>query len=102
MNLIYYYGVLKMPNPNVSNLTDEEFSVVQRLNRFVESLTGCKISDIYNTPVDKWRKQVELKHNNVSMSFTSKFPYIGRGNVLSNHTISHAQIEKSCEDIWEK
>ncbi len=91
-----------MSNSNVSNPPSGGYSVPQRLNNLVERLTGCKISDICNTPIDEWRKQVEAKHNKVSMSFPSRFPYIGRGNVRRNHTISHEQLERDCKDIWEK
>lgn len=84
------------------SLVGEGLSIAHRLNNLVEKTTGRKIADIYNIPVDEWRKQIELKHNNVLMSFNSRFPLIGRGNVLRKHTISHAQIEKKCKDIWER
>ena len=62
--------------------------------RAVELATGENIQSLQNTTLDEWRRVVEAKHK-APMRFRSWFPFIGRGNVLRDRTLTHNQVEQA-------
>ena len=58
----------------------------------VELATGEKLEALQRMTLTERRCKVETKHGK-PMQFRSWFPFIGRGNVLRDHIISHSQVE---------
>ena len=58
----------------------------------VELATGEKIESLQNTTLDERRRMTEAKHG-APMRFPTWFPFIGRGNVLRDRCLTHAQVE---------
>lgn len=63
----------------------------------IEKYTGQSIDDLKNMPIAERRKLIEKKHRS-RMQFKSKFPFIGRGNVLGDKTKSRQQIESELDE----
>ena len=62
---------------------------------FVEAVqlaTGEKIESLQNTTLEERRRIVEAKHG-APMRFPTCFPFIGRGNVMRERCLTHAQVE---------
>ena len=59
----------------------------------VEIATGVPVEVLRDTPVDERRATIERALGR-PLRFPSRFPLIGRGSVLRDHTISHDEVEK--------
>jgi hypothetical protein len=70
---------------------DREDEVLATLRRAVEKSVGKKIEDVRNQTITARRKEVEA-HGGRPLAFVSHFPFIGRGNVLRDRTISHERV----------
>ena len=55
--------------------------------------TGESVEELRETAVDERRAAIEDDIGK-PLSFRSYFPFIGRGNVLRVHVLSHEQVEK--------
>jgi hypothetical protein len=60
--------------------------------RAVEQATGKSIEDLRRTPIDEQRSATEAELRR-PLCFVSRFPFIGRGNVLRDRLLSHQQVE---------
>ncbi len=58
----------------------------------VEIFTGHSAAYLRETPIDELRREVEKKRGGI-LAFISRFPLIGRGNVLRRRMISHGEAE---------
>ena len=67
------------------------------LERAVELLTKRSIDEIRATPLDEFRKSVELKHRR-PLRFVSRYPRVGRGNVLRGRNLSAEEIESMLDE----
>lgn len=65
----------------------------RRVIAAIEKATGETVQQLRNTPIDERRNAIEKKHRK-PMSFYTAFPFIGRGNVMGDKVISHADVEK--------
>lgn len=65
--------------------------VLVSLEKTVTSMTGEKPSELRRQPLDERRKFLEAR-NKSPMRFLSKFPFIGRGNVLRDKIVSGAEV----------
>ncbi|MDD4889159.1 MAG: hypothetical protein PHU85_04460 [Phycisphaerae bacterium] len=72
-------------------------TVLALLEKAVERATGESAETLRNTPVDDRRRQIE-RTNGVRLRFTSKFPFIGRGNVLRDRIVDHAFVERALKE----
>ena len=72
---------------------------LQLLEQIAERVTGKTADDLRQTSVERLREQVELRHGGKPMQFPSHFPFIGRGNVMRDRTISHVDVEKVLDRI---
>jgi hypothetical protein len=63
----------------------------------VEQMTGETIENLRRTPIDERREALE-KASGKPTHFVSRFPLIGRGNVLRKRLVSREKVEK---DFWE-
>jgi len=64
----------------------------------VEMKTGLNISEIYRlNPIEISQKIKQKTGEN--LSFSSEFPYIGRGNVLRDGLVEHKQINSEIDSI---
>jgi hypothetical protein len=58
----------------------------------IERSTGKSIDYLRRTPIDEQRESAEQK-NGKPLTFKSYFPLIGRGNVLHDRLVTHAEAE---------
>lgn len=63
------------------------------LIKAIEKATGETVQCLQDMPISERRKLVEKKLG-TSMKFPSAFPFIGRGNVMGNKVITHADVER--------
>jgi len=63
----------------------------------IELATGKSVEAIRSTPLDELRSDYE-REIGAPLSFVSEFPLLGRGNVLRDRCLSHAQIEADLDD----
>jgi hypothetical protein len=68
-----------------------------RFEKAIEREVGDDIDTIAHMPIDERRRLVEQRHGGKRMTVVSKFPLIGRGNVLGDCLISHEEVEKELE-----
>lgn len=76
----------------------KEPSVLRDLEVSVEKLTGKSVADLRQSSIEGYRREREsvLKQ---PMRIISKFPFIGRGNVLRDRIISRGQIDKYLDAV---
>ena len=70
--------------------------IQHRFERSLESRTGMEIAWMRDTPIDTQRRVAESQFG-APVVITSQFPFIGRGNVLRDHIVSHAEVEKTLD-----
>ncbi|MDR3298586.1 MAG: hypothetical protein LBU43_00925 [Candidatus Accumulibacter sp.] len=63
---------------------------LKQLEDCVFRLTGRTAAELRVTPIDELRIKVEKE---APLRIYSAFPFIGRGNVLRDKIISHAEVE---------
>ncbi len=71
---------------------------VTAFERAVEMASGESVASLRDMPIDERRKIVEEKCKR-RMSFPSFFPFIGRGSVLRDCTISREEIEAQLDEL---
>jgi hypothetical protein len=59
----------------------------------IEQATGQTVQQLRNMSIDEQRVAIEKKHRK-PMRFYSAFPFIGRGSIMGDKIISHADLEK--------
>ena len=62
------------------------------LERAVERSTGEKVAALRSMSIDDRRRLIE-RHTKRPVRFTTKFPFIGRGNVMRDRLKSHREVE---------
>ncbi len=67
--------------------------VLATIERAVKLATGEDAAVLRARPLDEHRRAVEAKHGGRRMRFLSHFPFLGRGSVLHDRTVSHEQVE---------
>jgi len=63
------------------------------LEKVVEHDTGERADDLRFQPLDEFRTKIERAHKRV-LHFVSKFPFIGRGNVMRDKIVDHATVNR--------
>lgn len=63
-----------------------------------EARTGQTIEWARNTPVDEQREYFERRAGR-RMRPISRFPVIGRGNVLRDYFVTHEEAEAACDEV---
>jgi hypothetical protein len=66
-------------------------AVLTSLEQTVAHMTGVTVTTLRDQTLDERRKMLESQHGQ-PMKFISKFPFIGRGNVLRNKIVSGAEV----------
>jgi len=64
------------------------------LERAVEAATNESIDSLRRVPIDERRNRVE-RITGRTLAFISRFPFIGRGNVMRDRLVSHSAAETS-------
>lgn len=59
----------------------------------VERATGLSVDELRAVPVDERREQLE-RERGAPLRFRSRFPFVGRGNVLRDRAVSHGKVEQ--------
>ena len=72
--------------------TADERTVLSRVEKTVERITHTSVSELRNRSLEDQRTRVEHKHGH-SMRFVSRYPTIGRGNIMRDRTKSHTEID---------
>jgi hypothetical protein len=67
------------------------------LEKAVEKATGEKIEDLRSRSLEETRRVAESRHRR-PLIFISKFPFIGRGNVMRDRLITHEEVEESLDE----
>lgn len=70
--------------------------ILKSLDQTTLRITGQSAEDLRKQYLENIRKHFEKKHGR-RMVFMSKFPFIGRGNVMRDRLIAHEEIEKMLE-----
>jgi hypothetical protein len=67
---------------------------LRAFERVVESMTGQKASDIRNLTLTQMRRNFEVKSKpKRRLRIESRFPLIGRGNVMRDKVVDHDTVE---------
>lgn len=61
----------------------------------MEKLTGRQPSEIRSTTIAEFRRIQEAKGQ--PLRVVSRFPFVGRGSVLRDRVLSHAQVEEKLD-----
>ena len=64
--------------------------------RSLERATGETVESLRDTPIDERRRRLEKKFGK-PMRFVSHWPFIGRGTVCHDGTVSHADVERELD-----
>lgn len=67
------------------------------LERAIEATTGQTIDNLRNMPLDTLRRLIEKKRQS-AVVITRNFPFLGRGNVMRDETISRDEVEKQLDE----
>lgn len=81
--------MIKKQEAPCRNLSPDQ--VLISLEKTVSSMTGEAAYVLRSQTLDERRKVLEARYK-TSMKFISKFPFIGRGNVLRDKIISGAEV----------
>ena len=85
----------------VSSQSDQEdvawTSIATSLIEQIELTTGETIDDLRRTPISDRREAIEKKKGS-RMVVSRFFPFIGRGNVLRDKTISREEVEQQLDE----
>jgi hypothetical protein len=82
-------------------LPKEAAVAASTLERAVKKATGESADALRTRPLADTRRIAEKRHG-APFRFTSKFPFIGRGNVLRDRTVSHKEVEAALDDALRK
>lgn len=63
------------------------------MKKAVELATGVSVEELRQTPIDERRLRIEQARGKATR-FGSRFPLIGRGNVLRKRLVDHKQVER--------
>lgn len=63
------------------------------LEKVVEHDTGESAENLRSLPLDEFRVKIEHAHKRV-FQFVSKFPFIGRGNIMRDKIVDHATVNR--------
>jgi len=74
-----------------------ENSTLRKLERTVERQTGQRAEALRSKSLTQLRKDVEQKIKG-PMRFISRFPLIGRGNVMRDRIVNHQDVEKLLDE----
>jgi len=69
---------------------------LRQLEVSVERLTGKTVNDLRQFSIEDYRLELETRHKR-PLRFVSRFPFIGRGNVMRDRIINSAKIEKQLD-----
>lgn len=64
----------------------------------IEKATGKSIESLQATPIAERRQAIESERGEC-LRFTRNFPFIGRGNVLGDQTLSHTQVDDQLREV---
>ncbi len=64
----------------------------------IERATGKSIKSLQAMPIAERRRVIESERGKCIV-FTRNFPFIGRGNVLGDQTLSHAQVDDQFREV---
>lgn len=70
--------------------------MIETFEDAIRFATGRSLEEVRDTPIDVNRCEIE-SHRGESTRFRSRFPLIGRGNVLRSRMVSHETVEKDFE-----
>jgi hypothetical protein len=71
---------------------------LEMLEKSVERKTGIPVAELRQMTISEMRCRVEHEKKH-PMEFYSAFPLIGRGNVMRDCVISHADIERELDEV---
>lgn len=66
------------------------------IEQAIERLTGDSIAHIRSRSLEETRNVAELRHRG-TFRFITRFPLIGRGNVLRDRILTREQVEESLD-----
>ena len=78
--------------------TTDQKVVLSCIERTVERITHTSVSELRNRSLEDQRVSIEQKHRH-PMRFVSRYPTIGRGNIMRDRTKSHAEIEEIVDQV---
>jgi hypothetical protein len=81
-----------MPSENLQKRNEEHAMALNVLERAVEMASGVSAQKLRDNSLEDIRLLAEKRKGSV-LAFSSYFPVIGRGNVMRDRIVSHAQVE---------
>lgn len=69
---------------------------LHNLERAVEKLTNTSAEILRSTPIDEHRNA--MKKRGIIVRFLSRFPFIGRGNIMRDKILDHDAVERQFEE----
>lgn len=81
---------LVQPKPEPKTLHALELSV--------EKLTGKTVTALRDLSIEGYRLEIELVHKE-PLRFISRFPFIGRGNVLRDRIVERKKVEEQLDAV---
>ena len=85
-----------MTRIHISATSSQE--TLRGLEKSVENLTGRKAQELRDYTFSALRRQREAQTGK-PMRFISRFPFIGRGNVLRDRVVSHETVERQLDAV---
>jgi len=82
-----------MPFPEPGKDVEDMAMASEALERAVELVTGVPVEVLRKMPLDECRSALEQARGK-PLTFRSRFPLVGRGNVLRDRTVSHDRAER--------
>lgn len=85
--------------PHVSTITDTQMTskFTPEMREAIEHEVGMPIEEIRRLPLEDWRTHLRSTFG-CPLKFVSRFPFIGRGNVLRDKIVSHDQVERELDE----
>jgi hypothetical protein len=89
-----------MHAPKHEEVVYSEHNTLRSLEATVERLTGQKADALRNQTITELRRNTETKVKG-RLKFSSRFPLIGRGNVMRDCIVGHEAVEALLKRILE-
>jgi hypothetical protein len=78
-------------------IVDRGMETLMKLEKIVELDTGKKASEIRSVTLGEFRAGLERTRGH-ALRFITKFPFLGRGNVMRDKTIDHATVDRLLDE----
>ncbi len=86
-----------LPNDSEQMTVHRGDETLMKLEKIVELDTGRSAAELRNFTLDEFRAKIEGARGN-GLRFVSRFPFLGRGNVMRDKTVDHETVNRLLDD----